>query len=318
MGGQPSVPKPPSPQEQAEARIREMEAQRRMDEDARLAQEERDRKQRELDLQQFNQNVDQSYGGALTRGEQMFRDLGIDYGGGRYEQALTSKLDAQRRMVPELDSNPGSYFGDTVIQGVMDQIANQDRRKYTQEFDTFAGQNFANNTFADTYDDAILADILGSQYTSAADAAKRAYDRGTLNDQGYTYALDQLQNQRTAGDATLQSLGGGILSGYRDDLRGIADEGRTSIGNYQLGDNFSTDPYRTRINDTTSRYQQQLEGDIMNAFGGQELFDIGSILGKAGQEQGVSNTQSPLFNAFASEQNNKKNKTRGTGTQGVF
>jgi hypothetical protein len=232
---------------------------------------------------------------------------------------IDSALNNARASVPRLDSNPGAYInGQSIADLVLGNATTQARNQYGNQVNQFAGNGFADQRVGSTMDDSYLENILMEQYNPALQQIQRAFDRGTLNEQGFTTAQNSLNSQRSAAMSNLQTTGGGVLQALRDQLSGIGNEARTGASSYNLGQQFDPNSYKSRIDTTYNEGLAGLEGNIRNAVGGQQFFDIGSILSSGGIGQGTTaGGNRAMFDAFQ-ESEADRNKQRGLGTQGVF
>ena len=319
-GGGYTPPPPPDPMAEARAMMLLEQERARIAEEQRLAEEERKRVQRERDMETFNTNVgaarNQAYGAATDR----FGSMGLD--DPRFTNALGIELDRIRSTIPELDPTPANYFGSNIADTVIGQERGIEQRSLRNALNQFAGNGFAMDRIQNTVDDGILAAILGDQYTGASETLLRAKDRGTINDDGYNAGLRILDNQRTAGNARLQDLGGGILEQGRTELRDIASTGFDRANNFDFGDPYSVDQTRTQLDSAYGDFSSGLEGKIYNALGGEQLFNIEDIISRSGTAAGLSNSSSSASNSSLldalSKRQTERDKQRGVGEQGAF
>ncbi len=314
-----SAPAPVDPFAEAQAQI-QLERQRAaLTEETRAAAELRAGVKREEDLGIFNTRLDQGFNSALQTGTNFFEREGVDLD--RFLPLLTERLNTTRQGVPELSSNPSSFFDALgTSQGVLDTALTRDRRGFNQDIDAFAGDNFANNLIPGTFDDSVISQILSEQFGDASAGITRARDRGSLSDFGFTSALANLEKQNTAAGSRLQDLGGGILETNRNALRDIGGQARSRADAFQFGDSFDPQSFGDRISSTFGEQQGRLEGDIRGALGGEGLFNIGDILARAGSAQGTQNNvaQSPALLASIAQRDEERRASRGIGTQGAF
>jgi len=194
---------------------------------------------------------------------------------------------------------------------------NNRRNTYQNQVQSRFAPNFESKTFADTSDDAIIEALYGEQYNPALDTLNRARGRGTLDESGYQYAVNSLGQQGEAAKAQLQSLGGGVLGTYRSQLRDIGDTARNAASGYTLGQNFDLNDYGTRADDLTKSLQGSMSGDLRNALGSKQLFNIDELITKAGSFQGANNGQGGLLDQLA-EKKKKDEEQRGIGNTGSF
>lgn len=316
-GSSPSTPQF-DPAAEAQAQIQLEQERARIAEEQRAAEEAR-RAQEEIEKRaQFDSRLQSERIGARGRIESAITERGLDPN--NFGSLISSQLDNVVRGIPDLDPSPQSYFGDSLVDTILDKQLQNRRNEFSQSFDSFAGQGFENNLIGDTADDAILQAILAEQYDPAQQQLQRSFDRGTLNQTGFDAALAGLNNQRTSALSSLDEIGSAVLGTGRDDLRGIAEQGRQGIGSFQLGQSFDPTAFQTRIQDRASEFTGGLEGKIRSAVGGENFFDIPSLINKGGSAQGAVNEPKrnlPLQDALA-ERETRRQQKRGLGSQGEF
>jgi hypothetical protein len=318
----PSAPAPTDPMKEAQAQIAIKEAEARLQRET--AAQEAARKAAEDGNRQklFNENLDRSYNTAYDSSRQAIQDRGLDPTS--YDQALKAELNKIRGGISSTDTNPGAYFNTDVAGAILGRERDRNRATYTRAFDEFAPDNFAQSHVADTMDDSYISDILGSQYGEASTQLMRARERGTLSDIGYGYGQKNLDEQKATANAKAQSLGGGVLSGYRDQLREIATRGREQAGKWDVGQKFDPNSYKSQIETTTKGFGGKLEGDIRNTLGSTSFFNSNDLIQKAGKYQGVTggpttvNAPGNDISAALVKQKTEEEKKRGLGNVGVF
>lgn len=317
--GSPKVPSVPQTDynAQAQAQMQILREQQRLADQARVDQDARDSAQRERDTAAFNTNLSGAMEGARGRAIQDITGKGLD--ANMFSNEIEQMLNSIRGQVPQLDTNPGSYFANQNIADlVLNNATTNQRTQYGNQVNNMFGNDYANQRVSSSMDDDIISRILGEQYDPALQQVQRAFERGTINDQGFQTAMNALNNQRTTANANLQTTGGGLLQSIRDSLTGVGNEARNAASNYQLGTTFDPNSYSTRADTIYNEGISGLEGNLRNAIGGQQFFDIGSILNQGKTAQGTANNGNrALFDAFAADEADK-NKQRGLGTQGVF
>lgn len=248
-------------------------------------------------------------GGAKTALNQ--RGLSTD----EFMPLVETELGRVRSTIPDLDPNPGGYFSSNLVDQVLGGEQTARRGKYGRDVAALFPTNYAQTTFADTADDSVLNDILGTAYGTASDALGRAKARGNLDETGYNYAVGQLGQQKTAGMSKLQRTGGDILSGYRTGLEDIGKKASTAAGSYELGGTFDPNVYKTEADTYISGKKAGLEGDIRGAVGtGDDLFNIDSLLNRAAGVQGAGNNLAQVLE----ERMKKRTAERGLGSTGEF
>lgn len=309
MGSSPSMPADNSAQLQQE----------RFAHEDLLRQQELDRQAAEdaAKRTRFTSALDAAVGGARGSAATALTQRGLDPN--EFNPLINAEIDRIRTTVPDLAESPGTYFSPDLADVVLGREENARRTRYGNEANSYFTPSYATNAYADTMDDSILAAILGEQRNSAQSAVERARARGTLNDQGYNAANKRLESAASAGNATLQTLGGTVISRNRQSLGNIGDEARTSASAYTLGGSpFDLGTYKSRAEGTQSDLNSRFEGDIRGATAGANLFDLGDIIGYGSREQGAQNNQnSPLAEVLAQRETSRRTN-RGLGTQGSF
>lgn len=318
MCGGDDTPPAPRPMETARANIWEQKQRQALELEARLAQEARDEETRQRKLGEFNTNLDTAYNRGLSYAQDRVGQLGLNYD--EFKDPIISEFQRQRGNIPQLDSNPGAYFGDDLVDRVLGRVRDTRRNQYGQQVNQFAGDGFADKAVGNEFDDTVLNNIYDEQYGDASSQLQRAFARGNLSPIGMSLAQKQLESQGRAGRSRLQDLGGGVLSRYRTELGDIGTAARTRAGGYELGGNFNADDYRQQIDTKKGEFGQRLEGDIRDATKGEQIFNVDDIIGKAGVSQGTYNpatasataSSSPIFGALSAR------KKRNTSSAGAF
>lgn len=309
MGSSPSAPPDNSLQLQQE----------RFQHDDMLRQQEQERQAAEEAAKRarFTSALDAAVAGARGSAATTLNQRGLDPN--EFNPLINAEIDRIRTTIPDLAESPGTYFGPDLTDVILGREENARRTRYGNEVNSFFTPSYATNAFADTADDAILASILGEQRNSAQSAIERARARGTLNDQGYNAANQRLNSAAQAGNATLQTLGGTVISRNRQALGNIGDEARSSASSYTLGGSpFDLGTYRGRADSTLADLSSRFEGDVRGAAAGANLFDLGDIIGFGAREQGAQNdANNPLAEVLAQREQSRR-ANRGLGTQGSF
>ena len=317
-GGGGSSVKAPDPMQQARADIQRLQEEHRLrqqaEAEARQYQMQQEQQQRAQFGEALGANRNNAYGNITNE----FTRRGLNPQ--EYEDRINAALDLEQQGMTF--GTGRNTFDSSISNKILDDIRNEKVRGYQSTVNEFAPEGFADQVFGSTADDAVIQAILGEQYGTASDSILRARDRGTLNDQGFQYSMSNLDQQRKAAEARLQQMGGGVLEGYRNDLRGVADNARTGAGGWDFGDTFDPDFYRTQIEGKQGELGGRLEGDIRNAIGGEQFFNISDLIQKGGVGQGAQNTgmgsQSGGLLAAFSDRKKQEEQDRGLGTQGSF
>lgn len=317
MCGGGGAPKPIDPLKQAEADIRVLEQQYMLDQQRAAEEYERQRAQEEADRLKFGEDLSASRANTRSSIDQLFTQTGLDPM--MYDDRIKAELD---RLQAGITFGQDPRFSTDIGSTLLDQLRNEQIREYNRSINEFAPEGFARDIFGGSTDDAIIESILTEQFGEASDSILRARDRGTLNDQGFQYAMTNLEQQRRAAEARLQDMGGGVLEGYRQDLSGIANNARTGAGGWDFGDSYSPDIYRTQLDSRRDELSGLLEGDIRNAIGGEQFFNTDTLIQKGGIGQGAQNTglgsQSGSLLKALEDRKTTEEEQRGLGTSGSF
>lgn len=317
-GGGGSSVEAPDPMVQAQADIQRLQEEARIRAEEAAAAREVQAQQEAQERAAFGETLLGNRANAYGNIGREFEQRGLEPGG--YDDRINAALDlAQQGMTFDTGRNT---FDSTIGSSLVDDLRNETIRGFQGDINEFAPEGFARDAFGTTSDDAIIDSILAEQFGEASDTILRARDRGTLNDQGFRYAMDNLGTQNIAANSRLQDTGGGILSSYQDQLRDIAGNARTGAGGYDFGDTFSPDTYREQLDTTRGELGGRLEGDIRNAIGGEQFFNTADLIQKGGVGQGAQNTglgaQSGSLLAAFGDRKNREEQQRGLGTQGSF
>lgn len=223
------------------------------------------------------------------------------------------------------DDYTGAFDGNAILDDVLNTERTGRRGTYGVQARTAFNGIDPNKDFADTADDGYISDIVGRQYGDAEGALTRARARGALTDTGYTAGLNTLGDARTAGTATANALGGAVLTRNRGELEGIKSKAVTDAGAYDFGQTFDPGSYKSQYDTKKASLTSGLGGEISSALAGQNFFDVGDALTKAGYAQGAQNTNAltsgfttPAGAAIAGAKDKDKTATRGLGGTGLF
>lgn len=318
-GGSP--PPPPSPMSEAQAQIM-LEQER-----ARIAQADAERR-RQQELAERQQTIDrarpiqgQAYQYAQDYGREQITGRGYDQGlvdqYGLMDMYL-SAVDRAKLGIGETDLNPMSTYNTRgMFNDARDTALGAYRGDLRRSIYDTAGDGFEYNLFADTADDDILAEILGSRRADTQAQLDAARARGQLNDVGYGRALNQMSQQGEAAMADLQDLGLGVLGNYRNDLRTMRDNEVSRVNTLDFTMPYSGDVFNNRLNDRKNDLSNRMRGDLFRATQGKSFFDPNTIISSSGAIQGyynpttaqrpATNQSNPLLDAFTTQQQQGSN-----------
>ena len=287
----------------------ELARQTKLDEDAKLANQKAESARK----------VGGAYDSALSAGKNRLLSKGIDVENDPYGimSMFTSSLDRARAGAPDIVNDPNSLFSTTLLDDAMSEARGTQRNKLANEIKGAYADTYGRDSFADTADDSYIESILNDQRSEANLALERALARGTINEVGKAAGDREIANMYKTGSAKANSLGDGVLGGYRGQLDTAVGNLRTKANNWDFGDTYNFANDRSNVDNLKTSLSGKLEGDILNALGGQQFFDNNILLGKAGNATGITNNphasnNSPLHGSTSGTTD--KSKSTGTDT----
>lgn len=261
----------------------------------------------------FNTNRDSAIAGFRTRSTQRLRDMGLDPNA--YSSLIENAIAGGNSATPNLDPNPAQYFSDSLLDTQIGRTQGDRRANFTRQATSAFGDNFERGLFGDDADDPFIDAVLGRQRGEAVRSLDLARQRGSLDERGYTAAMARLGEMESAGRATGNTLGGSVIQGYREQVRGIGDRAREAASGYTLGGDFNLGGYTNELNSRVGDLRGRLEGDVNTALSGQQFFDLGDILTRGGSAQGPVNPRTSMADVLA-ERERVRNTDRGVGGGG--
>lgn len=245
------------------------------------------------------------------------RRRGLDYTP-MHDDVMT-QLDRIAMSIPKNTTDFNQFYGPGIGGRLLDEEQSYRRGGAMSSVNDLFRPGFESRFLSDTTDDATADSIYNEQYNRARTLLDNSLKRGNLNDTGYNTALEGLERQGTSARSRLGELGTSLLGKYRTNLTNLGSEARTAASGLTLGQGFSIDPYRQRLDRGLDEARIGLSGELRSA-AGEDLFDIGTLLGQAGGQQGSvpgGSGGSPLFAAL-NTRNRKYNPRRGVGSEGAF
>jgi hypothetical protein len=270
---------------------------------------------------------DAAYGTANQTLDQRLSGLGLgEADTNLLRTGATNKLQSLYNTAGTSANDYSSVFDPNAV---LDSVMGTERTGRRQQYTTAAKSAFngldPSLQLGDTADDQYINDIVGSSYSDALGGVDRAYKRGALTSTGYQAGLDALGKQKSAADATAQTLGGAVLTRDRGALSSIKDSAVTDAGGWDFGQSYDPSKYTGQYNDKLGEVQGGLGGEISSALQGQNFFDVGEALNKGGYAQGAQNTNAltsgyttPAAAAVAGARDKNKTDTRGLSGTGLF
>jgi hypothetical protein len=264
----------------------------------------------------FTNDLTNAITGAGATGSNYFQARGLDPNDSGDINQIIAGI---QRQVPDLDPNPAQYFSDDAFASGVDKIQTANRQGLNAKLGTVFAPGFENTLIPDSSDDAILNSILGDQQKTAQTTVDFNKARGLLNDQGYTAAEDALNQQGSAGKATLTGIGNSVLGVDRGHLTDIRGQAGDAASNYSFGQpepDFSS--YYGRAQSTAASDLSNLEGSIRGAVGNTNLFDPATALQKGGIMQGPINLTTAAPGSGGPAPKQAVDPSRSLGSTGAF
>lgn len=306
---------PPAPDPMAEARAQQALDDHRAEiaEQNRIAEEKRAATKLEADKASYQQRLGGAYAQAKDYGSSQLRNLGIndDYG---IMSSYQTALDKAKSIVPELDANPGTYFGSDLWENTLSGVKTGQRNKLTKGYESEVPTGFESTYIPDTADDALIQNIINEQFGEAGEYLTRAQSRGTLNDTGYNTASRALGQQKAGAIERANQLGLGVLEQGRTSLKDIDKQARQGLSNWDFGDSYDPSSWSGKIKTGASTFTGGLEGKLRNAFGETEFFDPEALIAKGGKAQGAVNAGATALQDAMTEEERR----RSAGSVGAF
>ena len=255
----------------------------------------------------FATGLSSAQGNALTQGQSIFGGFGQETSD-RFTPELERLINATN--VPDLANNIGSFFDPNLANTILDRGRTSDIRGFNNQLNQFAPVGFTDTSIQNTADDSIISGILANRREAANEFGDRAVARGSFNSAGRSAFDQSLDEQSLAGNAQLQALGGGVLGNERDTLRGLANQFRGNVNSFDFG---QAAPDIAGFQNTLGNRQTSLagerEGNILNALGGQDIFDTSKAFLQGGAGQGATNNIGALASAFGGAADRRSNTT---------
>lgn len=295
----------------------QLEAMREAAADRANAQAKQDAADKEA---KFQTNLSTAVTGAKATGKDYLGTRGLS--SDQYGSVIDSIINDQKARVPSLDPNPGGYFTSDTFESGLNNYQNTQRANLNNKVNNLFTPGFETSMLPDSLSGSVIDSILGDQKTNAQRQIDANRSRGLLNDSGYNVAEQQLGQQAGAGRSTLQSLSDSILGKDRQDLLSFKGNAGSVASNYSLGSPTPDfQPYYNQASEKAGKYSSDLNGSILGALGNTSLFDVPTILQKAGTAQGPQNLTTAASLAGSPFNNDNKNTftpNRGLGSTGGF
>lgn len=256
-----------------------------------------------------------SLNSAKSGAQSYVSNLGLNYN--EFAPDIESELDRIYKSIP-YGASGSDYFDPNLPASVLNRVEGQRKTKYLTDVENMFTPDYTTNAFADTSDDDIINRILDEQFGTAQSQLQSQRDRGQLLSSGYDSALSDLGKQRQVGSSKLQEVGGRVLTRNRGAIDEVIGKAKQGAAGYRLGQTFDPTVYKTQAETKRNELSGRLENDVRSELGGENLFDITSVLQRGYQSQGAQNTgRASILDALTQREEQRKQQ-RGVGSEGAF
>lgn len=245
---------------------------------------------------------------ARRTAEMVFRQRGLDPS--QYMDAINNQI--------ENVASTGDYFSPTMADDIISRLEMGNRSSATNKVNSTFTPNYADKRIDDSWLDDTINSVIGTQFGDADTALKRAQDRGQFNQVGFDRAKAAEGTARTGATSKLNSLEGDVLSKYRTELTGVGTQAANRASSIGLGDTFNLDDYTTQADNVVGRARTNAPGDLINALGGEKLFDLQGLMNQGGEAQGAQNLGDLDVAAAIDKKKASQGQPRGLGSQGAY
>lgn len=252
---------------------------------------------------------------AEMRARSIIQQRGLDPA--QYEPLVKAEFDRISAAAPA-DIDPKGVFADNIASAVLDGEQARLRNQYLQQTDEKFGSNYGQKAITSSLLDDTIQSILSEQRQGAEQYLDRGKARGIYNDVGYNAGRSAIDSAANIGRAKLGSMGHDVINKYRTDADAIRDKAYGEASGFQLGRQFSLDPYISQANELVGRANSNASGDLRGAIGGTNFFDLSALTNRAGQAQGAMNFRDADVASALKERRRVNATTRGLGSQGAF
>lgn len=256
------------------------DAEQRARQEARRAQQERKKAKR-----RFEADLSSAEALAMEDAISYFEDLGLDPQ--QYMPEIQRAINQTRLNVPHLSGNVGSYFDD-LGENVYSDLSNREQLRAGSALENMYS-DAPGSRITDTLDDSVIEEILAESRQGADQYLQNLMDRGVITQSGFDAGARDLEAQGQRARGTLGELGSTILSGGRERLNDIFDEGRHAASNLRLGQTFDPNTYKGRIDSAFEDFMNNLGSKFRSQVPG-NLFETSGLAARAGAAMGPQNT----------------------------
>lgn len=215
-----------------------------------------------------------------------FSDQGLDPT--QYQGSIDDKINNILSTTAKDDPNVASYLSD-IGQGIYGDQTNALQSKSLNAVNNEFQPGFERARISDTADDPYISQIDADQRGTADSYITNLLKRHVITDSGAAGAEKNLDNQNARVQTQLKGLGDSLLSGGRQKLTDIANQGRQTASTLRLGSTFDPSTFGQQADQTTNDFLGGLGDSLKSSVPG-NLFDTSGLAAIAGTAQGAQNT----------------------------
>lgn len=317
-GGGYQPPPQPSPQEQAAARDWEAQQEFNREQTRQAAIDQQKAEEKAAADAAWTSGKGAAYNAALSSGASRLQGMGIEAGDpyGVYSDFTNRINQANAGLTTGADYS--SAFAPTILDEILGTHRNQQRTKFTNQYNTLMPSTYAEDRFGGTSDDAILNSILDQQYQDALLDLQSARGRGQATQSVYDRALRDLDTAKITANTDLQGVGSGVRSKDIENVNRRRDTSLGNIANWDFGTTYDPAQETGRVRSYADELGGTLEGDIRTALGGRQLFDTNALIGRAAARIGTTPTPTAggtgtnaLYDTFQDQAQNASKQDEG-------
>jgi hypothetical protein len=235
----------------------------------------------------FQANKTKAYNDAMANVVQTFKGQGVDPNS--YMNYINPALQQAQDTIPDLAPDLSGFFPSSLGQTILNQATGDQRTQQTNALNQIFTPTYAQNMLPNSIMTQPISDILSKQFDPLSSQLTNAMNRGTLTQTGYNAALAKMNQDRSAAQSQLQTLGQNILTGDQTSLGNIASGARSTAANTSLGQTFDPSQFAAQGSQQAAQDVQGFGGALQNAASNVQFSDIQSLLNAGGDVQGAQN-----------------------------
>lgn len=225
---------------------------------------------------------------ARQSAQRYFSNMGVDPA--RYSGDIESQLQDLLGTVNPNDPTPGLYLKNLGEQ-TFSNLQNAAKERAGRDVNLAFAPDYENQRITNTLDDPILSDINAAQRGDADKYIQNLLSRHVITEPGAAGARAKLDEQAPAVQSQLENIGSDVLAEGRGKLSDILGRARGAAGNIVLGQDYSTAPYQSELDQAYNDFVSGLGTNIKGQLGSAPLYDTSGLAAAAGAASGAQNTR---------------------------